>query len=122
MRTLMLGLILNAAAAAPDIAGVWKASYTMPDGYKHESTLELRMEGGKLTGKITSNRGTVTIDDGAVDGDRVRFTVIRRGNGDELKVDFTGAVKGETMKLKMQYRDHDPVDLMATRISQGRDK
>jgi hypothetical protein len=88
----------------------------MPDGYKHESTLDLQVTGDKLTGKIMSKRGTVAIDEGSVNSNVVSFTVIRKGNGDELRVEFTGKVEGNTMKLKMQYRDHDAVELIAQRV------
>jgi hypothetical protein len=118
MRTLLLCFVISAVSAAgADIAGLWKAAYTMPDGYKHESNFDLQVSGTKVTGKVTSKRGTVAIDEGTVQGDQVSFTVIRRGNGDELRVDFTGRVEGDTMKLKMQYRDHEPVEIVAKRTS-----
>jgi hypothetical protein len=118
VRTSILVTVLSAVSAAgADVAGMWQASSTMPDGNKHESTLDLQVNNGRLTGKITSKRGTVAIDDGNVNGDQISFTVIRKGNGDELKVDFTGEVKGDTMKLKMQYRDHGPVEIVAKRAS-----
>ena len=86
-----------------------------PDGNKHESALNLQAEGEKLTGKIVSRRGSVEISNGIVSGDNISFTVIRAGNGDELKIEFRGTVQGETMKLRMQYRDHDPIELTAQR-------
>jgi hypothetical protein len=113
--SLVLPALLHAQPAS--VTGTWKASHKMPGGYKHESTFDLQVMGDKLAGKITSKRGTVTIDEGTVNGNLVSFTVMRRGNGDELRVEFTGKVEGNTMKLKMQYRDHDPVELIAQRVS-----
>jgi hypothetical protein len=122
MRGIVLCMLLGRLSAASDVSGLWTATYTLPGGQKHESTLDLQVEGGKLRGKITSSRGTVAIDEGAVSGEQVSFTVIRRGNGDELTVGFTGTVKGETMGLRMEYRDHDPVDMIAKRIKAGKQK
>ena len=99
------------------VAGVWKATWRMPDGFPHDSTFDLQVSGDKLTGKITSKRGTVAIENGAVNGNDLRFTVIRRGNGDEITVEFTGKVDGDTMKLKMKYRDRVPVEITAKRAS-----
>ncbi|MGH9627506.1 MAG: hypothetical protein ACRD7E_03970, partial [Bryobacteraceae bacterium] len=109
--------LFGVTALAQNVSGSWKMSYTMPDGYKHESTLDLRREGEKLAGKISSKRGTVELADGSVSGKDIIFTVVRRGNGDELKVDFSGTIEDETMKLKMEYRDHDPVELTARRVA-----
>jgi hypothetical protein len=114
---LVISLFFVMGVAAADLAGVWQAACTMPDGSKHESTLDLQVSGEKLTGKITSKRGTVEITEGKISGDNLSFIVIRRGNGDELKVDFTGRIEGGTMKLKMQYRDHGTVSLVARRTS-----
>jgi hypothetical protein len=86
-----------------------------PDGYKHESTLNLRSDGSKLTGKIVSRRGSVEIANGAINGNNISFMIVRAGNGDELKIEFEGTVEGGTMKLRMQYRDHDPVELIGRR-------
>jgi hypothetical protein len=97
------------------VAGRWKASYRTPDGYSHESTFDLQPDGSGIRGKISSRRGTVDIAGGSITGDRVVFKVIRRGNGDELEVTFAGTVEADTMKLAMQYRDHDPVPIVARR-------
>jgi hypothetical protein len=108
---------LGSPGGAPSagVAGVWKAAYSTPDGYKHESTFELQPEGGRIRGKISSRRGTVEISDGSVSGESIAFRVMRRGNGDELEVSFTGTVEADTMKLAMQYRGHDPVPIVARR-------
>jgi hypothetical protein len=105
-------------AVSASVAGTWKASYSTPDGYRHESTIELQPEGTRLRGKISSRRGTVEITDGTVANDRVVFRVVRRGNGDELDVGFTGRVDKDVMKLVMEYRDHDPVSIVARRETQ----
>lgn len=119
MRTVLGGILiltlLGIRGYAGDPTGMWKASYVMPDGTPHESVFDLKVNDGKITGTITSKRGSVPISDGAVKGNSVFFTVIRKGNGDELTVQFSGKIEGDTMTLKMTYRDHDPVQLTARR-------
>ncbi len=86
-----------------------------PEGSKHESTLNLQSDGSKVTGKLVSGRGTAELSNGVVNGSDISFTIVRAGNGDELKIDFQGTVDGDTIKLRMQYRDHDPIDLTGRR-------
>ncbi len=115
IRIFYLLAVLCGVSYAANLSGAWNTTTRMPDGYKHQCVLNLQVEGTKLTGKIVSKRGTVEITNGIVDGAKVSFSVIRIGNGDELRIEFRGAVEGETMKLRMQYRDHDPVELIAKR-------
>ena len=89
----------------------------MPNGSRHESTFNLQETAGKVTGKITSKRGTAEIGSGVVKGNEISFTVVRVGNGDELRIEFRGTVKDDAMKLRMQYRDHPPVEITARRSS-----
>ena len=115
LHLLRLFVLFGGVSNASDITGAWGMTTRTPDGYKHESVLNLQVEGAKLTGQIVSKRGTVEINNGIVEGNNLKFTVIRIGNGDELKIEFRGALEGETMKLRMQYRDHNPVELIAKR-------
>jgi hypothetical protein len=119
MRLICTAVLAAAAgltsASGAEAGGLWKLSYRMPEGSTHESTLDLQMAGDKVTGKITSKRGTAAIEDGRLEGNRIRFTIVRRGNGDELVVSFTGTVEAKSMNLKMEYRDHEPVAIVATR-------
>lgn len=103
---------------AQEAAGTWKASYRTPDGYRHESTLELQVHNGTITGKVFSSRGSVPITDGEVKGNQIVFRVNRRGNGSEFDVRFTGTVERDVMNLTMQYSDHDPVRIVARREAQ----
>jgi endonuclease YncB( thermonuclease family) len=108
-------VLLSGVSHAADLNGAWNATTRMPDGSRHDSVLNLNVQGTKLTGKIVSKRGTAEITDGIVDGNNVSFTVVRVGNGDELRIQFRGNVEGDTMKLRMQYRDHDPMEVIAKR-------
>jgi hypothetical protein len=110
-------LLLFVAVAAPgaDIAGTWKLTYTTENGLTREATLDLTRDGDHLSGTLASDRGKAQIDTGKVSGDEISFSLIRRGNGDEITVNFSGRVEGSTMKLKMQYGQRQPVDVAARR-------
>ena len=110
------GLAISSAALwAEDVAGLWTATFTPPDGHRHETTFDLQSDGGRISGKIFSKRGSVAITDGRIEGGKISFHVLRKGNGDEIDVVFTGTAGKETMKLHMQYGDRDPVPIIAKR-------
>jgi hypothetical protein len=115
LHLMMLFVLFARLSRAADLSDAWKATTRMPDGLVHESVLNLQVEGAALSGKIVSKRGAADISNGIVEGNNVTFTVIRKGNGDELRIEFRGVVEGETLKLRMQYRDHDPVEMIARR-------
>jgi hypothetical protein len=109
-------LFASLAAQAADIAGSWKLSFVTENGLTREATLDLKLEGDRLSGTLASDRGTARIEDGKVSGDDVSFSLLRKGNGDEIRVTYQGKVEGGTMKLKMQYGRWEPVGIVAKRI------
>jgi hypothetical protein len=118
---LSLGLVLLWAAAAgslgarADVAGAWNMAYTTRAGVKMASTLTLKMEGDKLTGTISSPRGTIALDEVSVTGDAIAFAIIRVGFGDKIRIDYTGKVKGDTMTLTMKAGAREPIQIAAKR-------
>ena len=114
----LLAMLFSAAAFAAgpaDVAGVWNLSYTTKEGQKIASTLTLKLEGDKLTGTISSLRGSVPITDVAVNGEAIAFAVVKVGFGDNIRIDYTGKVSGDTMKLKMKAGAREPLDVTVKR-------
>ena len=117
MKSLAVALLFaTLVASAADIAGPWKLTYTTENGLVREATLDLKLEGDHLSGTLASDRGKAQIETGKLSGDEVSFSLLRLGNGDEIKVNFWGKVEGGTMKLKMQYGQRQPIDVAARRI------
>ena len=103
-------------AGASDVAGEWKLSYTSDDGQTHESTLYLKVDGEKLSGKIASARGSAPIADGRISGDDISFTLNRRGHGEDITVSYTGKVNGDAMALTLKIGEREPLAVKATRL------
>jgi len=116
MRKALLILLFSTVAWSADIDGKWKLLYTTAGGLQRESILEVKADGGKLSGKVSSNRGTAAIETGAVNQDEVSFTLLRKGNGDEIKVEFRGKIQDGILKLTMQYGKREPVAVLGRRI------
>lgn len=120
LKRIAIGVIGTAAITfAADVSGNWNMHWKAPDGTEHDSTLILQDASGRLSGKITSRRGSVDLEGGSLTGNAIQFTVRRAGNGEDLQIQFQGKVGGETMKLQMQYRDHPAIRLVATRGASG---
>jgi len=110
-----LALAASAAAAPADVAGTWAMMYTTRAGVKMASTLTLKVEGETVTGTISSPRGSVPLDEASVTGDDVAFAVVRVGFGDRIRIEYTGKVEGDTMRLKMKAGNREAIDVTAKR-------
>jgi hypothetical protein len=116
-RTALLILLCGTvAASAAELDGKWKLVYITENGLHRESTLEVKEEGGKLSGKLSSERGTAVIDTGAVNRDQISFSLLRKGNGDEIRVEYTGRIEDGVLKLTLRYGKREPVTVVGRRM------
>jgi hypothetical protein len=87
---LLLGI--SGAALAADINGKWTAEVQGRNGTVTE-TLVLNASGSSLTGSFTGARGgAVDISDGAIDGNKVSFKVVREFNGNQFAQQYKGTL------------------------------
>ena len=75
-------VLLSGVSYAADLTGAWNTTTRTPDGSKHESVLNLQVQGTKLTGKIVSKRGTVEITNGIGGGEQ---RLIHRRSGGQRR-------------------------------------
>ena len=117
-RKLALAVLIIALGAvtalAADLNGKWKASVETPRGTQ-EITFDFHVDGATLTGKVTSPRGESDITDGKIDGANVSFTQVVNFNGNEMKINYTGKVDGDTIKFTRTVGDGPAVEFTATR-------
>jgi hypothetical protein len=96
-----------AAAPTTDITGQWAAQTIMgPSGADMPlpTTFAFKVGGGKLTGTVTSPRGTFEIIEGKIEGDSIhfsilvtaggKFTIVYDGKITEEGIDFISHVEG----------------------------
>lgn len=95
---------------AADATGTW--SWTTPGrqgGEPRKSTLTLKVDGEKLTGKIAmpGRQGAepreTEITDGKVKGNEISFTVKREWNNNTFVIKYSGKLEGETIKGKTEF-------------------
>lgn len=67
-----------------------------------KTTMDLKTDGAKLTGKIMVAFGemerSMDVKDGKVDGNKFSFTTIMETPNGEMKMLYEGSVDGKTMK------------------------
>jgi hypothetical protein len=84
-------------------AGTWKWTYETQTGQSIESSVKLKLEGGKLTGTYIGRGGTETeIQDAKLDQDQLSFTVVRERNGQKMTSKYSGKVAADTIKGKIE--------------------
>jgi hypothetical protein len=69
------------------------------DGNTQTITINLKADGGSLTGSITTPRGDNPISDGKVDGNNVSFSQKMSRNGNEMVIKYKGTCEGNSIKF-----------------------
>lgn len=101
MAQILLAFALLTGAAEENPTGTWKWS-TERNGQKMETTLKLKLEGGKLTGTISGRDNTETaIEEAAWKDGEVTFSVTRERNGEKFTAKYSGKVAGDVLTGKI---------------------
>ncbi len=81
-----------------DPTGVWTWKRPGRDGAEVTSTLNLKAEGGKLTGKVSGWNNTENdIEKGTIKGNAIAFQVTRSFNGNEMTIKYAAKVEGDAL-------------------------
>jgi hypothetical protein len=102
----LLGLFSFVAAAA-DVSGAYKAEMPGRNGNTQSITINLKADGDSLTGSITTPRGDNPISDGKVSGDKVSFKQKMSFNGNDMVINYTGKVDGDSIKFTRSMTSPD---------------
>jgi hypothetical protein len=90
---------LSAPAFAQSVAGKWTGEQQGRGGAQ-PVTLEVKADGNKLTGTMTTGENSVMIQDGMVmDGGKIMFKTTQNRNGNDVTISFTGEMKGDELTL-----------------------
>ena len=80
-----------APPAGSAIDGTWRWTFTMPDGTTSPIKLALETADGHLTGSTSFRAGTeATITNAVLNGDQLRFQVLRRRGEREIVTTYSG--------------------------------
>jgi len=109
---LLLALVLSAYA---DITGKWTAEFDTQIGAQ-KYTYEFKADAGKLTGTATGPQGSVAIQEGKVDGDTVFFVENMTYQGMEIRIEYSGKLAGDELKLTRKVGEFATEELVAKRV------
>src|SRR5687768_2351974 len=100
---LLLSLaIVGTAQAAENPTGKWTWEQMRGD-QKREVTLNLKLDGDKLTGSMPGRNNTETpIADAKYKDGEISFTVTREFNNMKITTKYNGKISGDTIKGKME--------------------
>jgi len=104
----LLAVVLTAGAQTTNVSGNWKLTIETPNGAGGPS-LVLKQDGEKLTGTYKGRFGEAPLE-GTVKGKEIKFTVKVNAQGQEIQVDYAGAVEGDTMKGKVKFGEMGEAD------------
>ena len=120
LRLVLLCCALAIVALAADATGKWTFEQQGRNGAQ-TVTLNLKADGGKLTGTVSGRGGDTEISDGKVEGDNVSFVVVREFNGNKITAKYSGTVSGDELKLKIETEGGQgkggPREVTAKRVS-----
>ena len=106
-------------ARAADVTGKWKAEFDTQVGVQ-KYTFDLKVEGGKLTGKASFERmdqkGEADLQDGKVNGDDISFVEKLNFQGNEIPITYTGKVAGDEIKFTRKVGDFATEEFVAKRV------
>jgi hypothetical protein len=97
-NTLLVLLMLVGAvptALAADISGAWSGTL----GDRIDIALELRADGKKLIGSVTTANGSALIFEGKINGNSFTFTVMRDGK----TIPYKGTVEADKLTLSVTF-------------------
>jgi D-glucosaminate-6-phosphate ammonia-lyase len=84
-----------AAAKVTDVTGTWELNVESPMGSRASDAI-FTQTGETLGGKMVSPRGEVPLS-GAIKGEAITFGLTVNVQGQNLQIDYTGTVTGDTM-------------------------
>jgi hypothetical protein len=111
MKTIHIigSLFAVAAAFAADPAdptGTWKWSTSSPNG-EIPTTLKLESKNGKIAGTYSNQFGDTAISNASLQGDVIRFDVVRDLGGKKYVVKYHGKIEGDTIKGTIEAPGRD---------------
>jgi hypothetical protein len=117
MKTTLLALMallcFTFVAAAADVTGKWTADVPGRGGNTQTTTFTFKASGDKLEGTVANQRGENPIADGKVAGDNISFTQMLSAGGNDIKIMYKGAVKGDTIEFTREVEGRGPTTFTA---------
>ena len=93
--------LLAVGADQPDVTGTWTMSVETAMG-SGNPTFTLAQEGQAITGTYEGYFGEVPVS-GIIEGEEVTLSIEVSAQGQDMKIDYVGAVEGDSMAGKVVF-------------------
>jgi hypothetical protein len=118
LAILMTTLALTVSARAEDVTGRWKSDFVTVVG-PVKYVYDLKSEGTNVSGKAVRMSDTQTNDtpltEGMLVGDDISFVEMLNFNDQDVRIEYSGKVDGDTLKLTRKVGDFGETNIVATR-------
>lgn len=119
MVGLGVALLCALPASAADATGKWTAEFDTQVGVQ-KYTFDLKVEGGKVTGKASFERmgekGEADLQDGRLAGDDISFVETLDFQGNKVPIAYTGKVAGDEIKFTRKVGEIATEEFVAKRV------
>jgi hypothetical protein len=113
---------IGTASAQDSVSGKWQGQFDSQIGLQ-KYTYDFKADGTNLTGRAVGIRdnGTndVAITDGKISQDTISFVEPLKFNDNDVRIEYTGKVSGDEIKLHRKVGDFAEEDLVAKRVKDG---
>ena len=110
LLTVLLLLLLSISSNAQTLDGSWKGKFSGPNG-DMELVFTFKVNADTLNGGVTSEMGTLPLENGKVNGNEFSFNI----NVNGMEITNTGVLDGDTVKLSSPGRDEP---MLLSRVKQ----
>jgi hypothetical protein len=112
----------SAWSADETVAGKWKAQFDSQIGTQNY-TFEFKVDGTNLVGKAIGERETgtneVAITEGKIGTNGISFVELLKIQDNDIRIEYTGTVAGDELKLHRKVGDLAEYDIVAKRVKEG---
>jgi hypothetical protein len=117
----IVALIQALPAHAAEATGKWQAEFDTQIGVQ-KYTFDLKAADGKLTGTALFERmgesGQVELKEGKVEGDKVFFVELFEMQGNQIRIEYTGQIVGDEIKITRKVGEFATEELVAKRVKE----
>jgi hypothetical protein len=101
LRTALFLSLAASSLPAVELGGIWTGLMPGRNGTKQDVAFQFKMKGQILTGTLFGDEFDLPIQDAAITGDKVQFSVTTTNyyNGSKIKFAYTGTIAGDSMEL-----------------------
>jgi hypothetical protein len=117
-------LLLGIAGSLPaaDVTGKWKSEFDTQIGHLNY-VYDLKSDGDKLTGKairtLDDTTNEIIITEGKLSGDTISFVEPLKIQDQDIRIEYSGKVAGDEMKLTRKVGDIATTEITAKREAEA---